>query len=266
MKKEIIGIFMVASLMAWDVGQPQAPSDASQVETVVREYFEHLANYDYLAMREMATPEYETLDGGVRLSHPEFEDYVRGTAQLNGNEMVFHLSQFDTQIYSDIAYTTFHNTISLENSPAVTRNLDGMILKRSGDQWLVDRFFHMRVAGNPPQIVRQIYHYIKAFNYDGIRMMTTPGFEITVNGRQMDNDAFEAQLREAAAQRYDTAEARQARLVYELVDFEIDETDEVAHVRCLETRPDGVNYLNELTLVSSDGRWLVDRFSHDRLD
>ena len=217
-QRNIIGVLAVAGLVACDMQESQAPSDSvqaesvvpaessqielavvaessqvetivasdsTQVEAVVHRYFDLLAQYDYLAMRALATPEYETLDGGVRLTHPEFEDYVRGTAQLGGAQMVFDLSQFNTQIVSDIAYTTFVNTITDESTARFTPNLDGMILKRSGDQWLIDRFFHMRVAGAPPQVIRQYYHYIKAYNYDGMRALTTPGFEVTYDGLQL---------------------------------------------------------------------------------
>ena len=294
-QRNIIGVLAVAGLVACDMQESQAPSDSvqaetvvpaessqieaavvaessqvetivasdsSQVEAVVHRYFDLLAQYDYLAMRALATPEYETLDGGVRLTHPEFEDYVRGTAQLGGAQMAFDLSQFNTQIVSDIAYTTFVNTITDESTARFTPNLDGMILKRSGDQWLIDRFFHMRVAGAPPQVIRQYYHYIKAYNYDGMRALTTPGFEVTYDGLQLDQAGFEARHREEE-QQLGPASSRPDRFDYQLVDFMIEVTDDVAHVTCVETHPGrDINYFNEFTLIRSGDRWLIDRLSH----
>jgi len=230
-RRELIGILCLASLMAIDAGKSQTLSDADQVETVVRQYFDHLAQYDYAAMRAMATPEFETLDGGVRLTHPEFEDYVRGTAEISGAELQFELSQFNTEISSDVAYITYLNTIT------GSANLDGMILKRSGERWLIDRFFHMPVARGPEQVVRQYYHHIKAYNYEAMGAMTTPGFEIIYSGVRLDRAGFEERHREEEHQ-LGSAESRLDRFLYELSDFETKVASEVAYISFRATNPE----------------------------
>ena len=226
-KRSVLHALFVGCLAAFGsavaLGDTQTGPDAQAVEDTVRQYFDHLSKYDYAAMRSMATPTFETLDGGVRLTHPEFEDYVRGTAQKRNAILEFDLSDFNTQVAGDIAYTTYFDSISGSG------NLDAMILKRADGKWLIDRFIHMKTAPGPEQVVRQYYHYIKAYNYDKMREMTTPGFEIFYRGSRFNRDEFEKAHR-AEEQEYGPPESRPDRFLYEISEVEASVTDNIALV------------------------------------
>lgn len=192
------------------------PAEATPelIESVVRKYFDHFSNYDYESMRSMATPEFETIDGGIRLTHPEFEDYVRNTAELHGVELDFKLSQLRTRIAGDVAYTTFLLTYGdLANTDLVT-------LRLSDEQWLIDVFDHQRASDQPEAVVRQFYHDIKAYNFEGMRSMITPGFNVLYAGTSLDWDGF--QLRHSAEEEeLGSAESRSQRYLYKLWDFNV---------------------------------------------
>jgi hypothetical protein len=210
----------------------QAVPTAQAIEAVIRQYFDHLEAYDFAGMRGMATPEFETIDGGVRLTHPEFEDYIRNTAELGGAVLDFELSQFNTRIEGDVAYTTY------SMSGGETVFTDQMVLRRAGDRWLVDVFNHQPAKSNSPEpVIRQFYHYIKEYNFEGMQAMITPGFNILYAGGSFDWDGFEQRHR-AEEEQLGSAASRQQRYLYRLSDFKIEETPEVIYVSFRATNPE----------------------------
>ena len=252
-----VGVFLSAFLSACAPEQAPIPageastSEPAAVEAIVREYFDRLAAYDYMGMRAMATPTFETVDGGVRLTHPEFEDYIRNTAELNGAVMAFDLSQFNTSIVGGIAHTTFLMSIS------GAEYLDGVILQRSDDEWLLDRFFHSGINDSPEPIIRQFYHHIKAYNYDGMRTMITPGFRVMYGGRSFDWEGFEASHRAEEAE-MGPASSRPQRFLYELSDFQIESTPDVVYASFVQYNPEvDRRYWNSFVLRRIDSHWRV---------
>jgi hypothetical protein len=127
----------------------QAEPTVEEIESVVRKYFDHFSKYDFEGMRSMATPDFETLDGGIRLTHPELEDWVRNSAQLNGVELDFEVSQIRTRISDDVAYSTFLLTYG------DTASTDLVALRRIDNEWLVDIFDHQHESSVPEAVVRQ---------------------------------------------------------------------------------------------------------------
>lgn len=258
---------IVGSLAALGAAQSQPRPDARAVEDTVRQYFDHLSKYDFAAMRSMATPTFETLDGGVRLTHPEFEDYVRGTAQKRNAVLEFELTDFNTQVAGDVAYTTYFDRISGSG------NLDAMVLKRIGGKWLIDRFMHMPIASGPEQVMRQYYHYIKAYNHDKMREMATPNFEIIYSRGRLDRAGFE-KVHRAEEQQLGPAASRPDRYLYELSDVRTEEAGDTALIsfkatNTETTRKDGkvvpVFYTRYFCYVvlrreGPTKRWLLDRF------
>jgi hypothetical protein len=210
----------------------QAVPSSERIEAVIRSYFDRLQAYDYEGMRSLATPNFETIDGGVRLTHPEFEDYVRTTAELGGAVLDFDLSQFNTRIAGDVAYTTY------SMSGLGNLFLDQMVLRRSGDEWLIDVFNHSPAElGNPQSVIRQFYHYIKDYNFEGMRAMITPGFSILYAGVSLDWDGFEQRHREEETE-LGVASTRDQRFMYRLSEFNIEETPDVVYASFRATNPE----------------------------
>ena len=253
-----VGIFLSTCLAACSPGEApitagQAPiAEPPAVEAIVGEYFDRLAAYDFLGMRALTTPTFETLDGGVRLTHPELEDYIRNTAQLRGAALAFDLSQFDTRIVGDVAHVTFHMNLSGREY------LDAVILQRSGGEWLFDRWFHSSgINERPESIIRQFYHHIKAYNYDGMRTMVTPGFRVMYSGQSLDWERFEEFHRAEEAEE-GPASSRPERFLYELSDFQIESTPEVVYATFLQTSHEvDRDYWNLFVLRRIGSDWRV---------
>ena len=260
-----VGALFSVCLTACSPEQASIPSgealtgETAAVEAIVREYFDHLAAYDYLDMRAMTTPTFETLDGGVRLTHPELEDYIRNNAERGDRVLEFDLSQFNTRVVGDIAHVTFLMNLSGREY------LDGVILQRSGGEWLFDRWFHSSgINERPEPIIRQFYHHIKAYNYDGMRTMVTPEFRIMYGGRSLDWQGFEEAQRAVEAE-VGPASSRPKRFLYELSDFQIDSTPgadgmpEVVYASFVQTSTEGAGSrtLNSFVLRRIGPHWRV---------
>ena len=235
------------------IREGQAPvAEPAAIEAIVDEYFDRLAAYDFLGMRALTTPTFETLDGGVRLTHPELEDYIRNTAQRGGAVLEFDQSQFDTRIVGDVAHVTFLMNLSGREY------LDAVILHRSDGEWLFDRWFHSSgINERPESIIRQFYHHIKAYNYDGMRTMVTPGFRVMYGGRSLDWEGFEESHRAEEAEQ-GPASSRPERFLYELSDFKIESTPEMIYATFLQTNHEvDRDYWNLFVLRRVGSDWRV---------
>ena len=123
-------------------------SGVEEVEAFVRRYYEHMAALDYEAMRAMSTPEleivsmsspdFEILGEGLRIGHAEFEAQI-AAAKAQSRELDFEVSQYDTELTEDVAYTSYmlYRPLDMEVG------LGEMILRRTDDGWLLDRLVHM---------------------------------------------------------------------------------------------------------------------------
>ena len=237
-------LFAALALLCLIVGNSNVssagPNDRNDVETSVHGYFMRLMAYDYAGMRAMAAPTFETLDYGVRLNHSEFEDYVRNTAEAFGIKLDMEASQFNTQISGDIAYTSFLLQYGGGDHPSA------MVLKRSGKQWLIERFFHSGVNNMPEAVVRQFYHHLMAGNHKGMKSMATPGFRIVKDGSARDWSSFEEQQRSKAGPQ--TTE-------YRLSEFKMNPMGEELQLEFRETNYEndkkGTSRLNSFTLQRS---------------
>jgi len=252
-----VGVLFSACLTACSPGQTPIPAgeaptgELPAVEAIVAEYFDRFEAYDYLGMRALATSTFEIHDHGIRLTHPEFEDYVRNTAERPGSILDFGLSQFNTDVTGDVARTTFLLTFL----DAVS--LSGMEFQRSSDQWLIDRIFFSSVDENPEPLIRQFYHHIKAYNYDDMRAMVTPGFRIMYGGLSLDWEGFEQRHRAEEAE-VGPASSRPKRFLYELSDFQIESTPEVVYASFVQTSSETESrYWNLFVLRRVGSHWRV---------
>ncbi|MDY6945097.1 MAG: hypothetical protein SXG53_05220 [Pseudomonadota bacterium] len=168
-----------------------AASHDEAAETTVRQYLNHLEHYNFAAMRAMTTPEAEVMSDGIRLTHPEFENHVHLYAETRGVQPGdTEPTQFSTRIVGDIAYTSLSCAIA-----GSTRHV-AAVLRRSADQWRIDRIVFAPAATLPDQVARQMYNHLQQNNFAGIRELATPGFEAVVSGEHMRLGEFEKRQRE----------------------------------------------------------------------
>ena len=139
-RKLTISILSITFLAACGTEQPETLGNANEVEAIMSQYYDDIAAYDYAAMRAVYTPAFEILDDGSRLDANGFEELVQGI-EARGLTWNFNLSEFNTEITADIAYTTYVIT-----SPPDFRWFGAGILRRSNDGWLVDRMTMMTEA------------------------------------------------------------------------------------------------------------------------
>ncbi|MGH8211581.1 MAG: hypothetical protein ACREU6_18690 [Steroidobacteraceae bacterium] len=119
---------------------------ASRVEDTVRHFFQDIEVYDFAAMRAAATPQFQIIDKGYRRDLAELIALLRDERQAKDFKYQFRLSNFDTVVAPVVAYTTFvsHERFSRPLAEGGEGDyINGVILKRSGNRWLVDRVFHM---------------------------------------------------------------------------------------------------------------------------
>ncbi len=115
-------------------------SDPAEVEAAVRQFAVHVSQYNYEGIRGDVTPDFEMIEGGVRMDLDGFTALLRRMEARN-NRLDFEPSEFNTEVFSDVAYTSLRDF----NRSSGSQFLESAILHRSGDQWLIDRFFSARV-------------------------------------------------------------------------------------------------------------------------
>ena len=123
--------------------QPEPGLDATEVEAAIRRFYDHISSYDYAALREASTPNYELLEQGERMDMDEFESMLRGM-ETRGVELTFELSEFNTDGTADVAYASYR----MVSGSAVF--LESSILRRSGDRWLAARGTSVRISQDDP--------------------------------------------------------------------------------------------------------------------
>lgn len=127
-------------------GQPPKDRESSaaalaEVETAAVAFLSYAHSFDYAALRASATPDFEILIFGQRLSLNGFIDVLsemeasREGRPLNGYE----LESLNTEIRGDVAYTTWASPNWLESA----------IFVREDGRWQVDRAASVRRERGP---------------------------------------------------------------------------------------------------------------------
>ena len=136
--RHIVYIPLAALLGACGAGDMNMQGGADEaVEAIMSQFYDDIAAYDYAAMRSVYTPEFEILDDGFRFDADGFEELIRDI-ESRGLTWDFTLSEFNTRIAGDVAYTSYEIA-----SPPDFRWFGGGTLRRSGGGWLVDRMVMM---------------------------------------------------------------------------------------------------------------------------
>jgi len=129
----LLGTLMLGAISAYGADQQGSPGSAAEVETVMSQYYDNVATYDYEALRAVYTPDFEILDDGFRFDATGFEDLLK---RLKGNGMTwdFTLSEFNTELAPTIGYTSY-----LISDVSGRRWYGSAVLQQSGDGWRIDR-------------------------------------------------------------------------------------------------------------------------------
>lgn len=114
---------------------PEATTTAPEIEAVVETLYASLTNHDMAALRAVTTADFEIIDGGLRMTGPEFEAFI---TELHGQglRLDFELSDFNTEIVDDVAYTSVRSLDRVSGRVF----FESQILTRVDGGWLVDRF------------------------------------------------------------------------------------------------------------------------------
>ena len=130
-KTPLILLFLLFGQLTAALGQ----TETDKVEGAVKAFYQSVEDLDFVSMRTMITPEFEIVDGGKRMDIGQFEKFLKeGVA--TGFRLDFELSEFNTEIGTDIAYTSFRTV-----NPAEERAFfESAIFRRKDGTWLLDRF------------------------------------------------------------------------------------------------------------------------------
>ena len=118
---------------------PALPADPQAAEGAVRQFFDHIASFDYDGIREVVTPDLELIEDTLRLDREGFVEFIR---QFEGGATFgFELAEFNTEFAGEIAYTSYRlravATIGGETVPMEW--LESVVLRWIGGGWKIDR-------------------------------------------------------------------------------------------------------------------------------
>ena len=141
-------VALTAGIAASAGTQASTQLSAAQAEALVKNFYAQLAAYDYAGMHAASTPEFEIIENNgtkaMRMNWDAFDARLAG-AQKAGAVLKFELSEFNTTLTGDVAYTTY-----IETGTKGQQYYAGIILRHVGDKWLVDRFFTFPKPPDPP--------------------------------------------------------------------------------------------------------------------
>ena len=123
--------------------QAQGPvADTEVVERAAHRFIDLAHDFDYAGLRAATTADYEMLFDGRRMALEDFEAMLRGMEESRDGRKLgsYEFVDINTKIMGDVAYTSWSSTNWLESITFIW----------SGDQWLVDRAFSMRVNADEP--------------------------------------------------------------------------------------------------------------------
>jgi hypothetical protein len=118
---------------------PQPPSDASAVEGAMREFFAHIAAFNYDGIRAAVTPDLEIIEDTLRLDREGFVQFIR---QFEGEaSLAYELSEFNTEFGGDLAYTSYRlKAIVTMGGQDIPREwLESVVFRWTETGWKIDR-------------------------------------------------------------------------------------------------------------------------------
>jgi len=139
--KNLSALMVLAAGIVTSAGASAAPATNAEIERLVQSFYDQLSVYDYAGMHAASTPEFEIIENNgtkaMRMNWAAFDARLQG-AQKAGAVLKFTTAEFFTTLTPDVAYTTY-----VETGTTGKQYYAGIVFRRDGDKWLVDRFFTM---------------------------------------------------------------------------------------------------------------------------
>lgn len=120
---------------------PDPAADAAAAEEIVGDFFRAMEGWDYQALRTTVTSDFELVEDTLILSMDEFVSYIE-PFEAQGGEMRWTLTDFNTEVDGDVAWTRYNNRAVLNMAGQESRFhwIETAILTRQADStWKIDR-------------------------------------------------------------------------------------------------------------------------------
>ena len=132
---KLLSSVLALIVLAATPAHSSAQTARHEVEEAVHSFYAAIGTLDPDHIIALTTPEFEIVDGGMRMDSRAFEAFVAELAS-RGSEVDFALQELNTVVAGDVAYTTLRAV----NRPVDTAFLETLILRRVEGAWLIDRF------------------------------------------------------------------------------------------------------------------------------
>lgn len=136
-----------------------SPQDRVEVERNVQAFFDALREDDEAAFQLVTTASFDSFDSGERFRGAELVHGVRD-AHAQGVELNWSISQLDTKIQCDVAWSSWENDGRAGTPPDVIplRWLESAVLVRESGNWKIDFLHAHRAVANRARRVRPKVH------------------------------------------------------------------------------------------------------------
>lgn len=132
---------LLAACAPPETAERDAAADAAAAEAVVGEFFGALEDWDFDAVRATVTSDFELVEDTVIMSIDDFVAFVE-PFEARDARMRWELSDFNTEVSGDVAWTRYHNRAVLEMQGEESRFhwIESAVLLRQPDgSWKIDR-------------------------------------------------------------------------------------------------------------------------------
>lgn len=118
---------------------PAAPADPAAIETAMRQFFGHIAAYDYDGIRNAVTADLELTEDTLRMDTEGFVEFIRG---FEGQATLqFELSEFNTEFAGEVAWTSYRlkGLVTMGGEEIPMEWLETVVFRWTEGQWKIDR-------------------------------------------------------------------------------------------------------------------------------
>lgn len=121
-------------------GAPAAAGGEAAVEAAVADFFDAITGYDYEALRDRVTSDFELVEDTLVLDLQGFIDFIEPYEE-RGATITYELSDFNTEVRGDVAWTRYRNEGLLRSGEdeIPLEWLESAVLLNVGGDWRIDR-------------------------------------------------------------------------------------------------------------------------------
>lgn len=122
-------------------GAADTDADMAAAEAVVGDFFRAMESWDYDALRATVTPDFELVEDTVIMTMDGFVEFIE-PFEAQGAEMRWTLSEHNTEVEGDVAWTRYINraVLNMEGEESRFHWIESAVLTRDLDGgWKIDR-------------------------------------------------------------------------------------------------------------------------------